>query len=143
MHPTANPLHHPASIVSRDLVTRIGGFATGLRFSGDVEFLRRAAYAARIVNSPRFCYFYRMRVDSLTSDPATGIGSSARQQVWDMLFRHAQENAQRVAEGKPPILEPIEVAPPIALRHLVGPSLLADQRVATVGTWSEGKRDDD
>jgi glycosyltransferase involved in cell wall biosynthesis len=122
MHPAANPVHHPASIVSRDLVKRIGGFATGLRFSGDSEFLRRAAHVARIVNSPRYCYYYRMRANSLTSDSETGIGSPARQQVWDTLIERAIENARRVAEGQPPMLEPIAVAPPIALRHLSGPA---------------------
>jgi glycosyltransferase involved in cell wall biosynthesis len=120
-HPTANPVHHPASVVSRDLVVRLGGFATGLRFSGDAEFLRRAAHVARIANSPRYCYYYRTRANSLTSDPETGIGSPARQEVWDALFGRASENAQRVAEGHPPMLGPIAVAPPIALRHLIGP----------------------
>ena len=48
-NPTAFPLLHPTSLVGSDLLRRIGGFATGLRFSGDAELLRRAAHAARVV----------------------------------------------------------------------------------------------
>ena len=44
--PTAFPLLHPTSLVSRDAVMAVGGFATGLRFGGDAEFLRRVHHMA-------------------------------------------------------------------------------------------------
>ncbi|MDP9019718.1 MAG: glycosyltransferase, partial [Actinomycetota bacterium] len=70
--PTCHALQHPTSLVSRTLVTRLGGYASGMRFSGDDEFLRRAAHVARIVNVPRVLYFRRHRADSLTTYPASG-----------------------------------------------------------------------
>jgi glycosyltransferase involved in cell wall biosynthesis len=123
LRPTSNPLHHPTSLVARDLVDRLGGFATELRFSGDTEFLRRAAYVARIVNIPRYCYFYRTHGLSLTGHPETGLTSPARRRVMRAQHERARQNAERVARGEPPFLEPMAVAPPIRLHHLAGPRL--------------------
>ena len=39
---------------------RLNGFATGLRYSGDTEFLYRAVFDGRIRNSPDFSYFHRI-----------------------------------------------------------------------------------
>lgn len=125
VRPTRNALHHPSSLASRDLVMRLGGFATGLRFGGDTEFLRRAVYAARVVNSPAFCYFYRNRAGSLTSDPATSLRSEARRQLAAAQRERALANAARVAAGEAPDLAPMSVAGPIALTHVTGPSLVA------------------
>jgi hypothetical protein len=50
--PTRHRLMHPSSVISRDLVMRAGGYATGLRFGGDSEFLHRAVHAGRLVNVP-------------------------------------------------------------------------------------------
>lgn len=54
----ARPLEHAhlnsTSLVSRAPAERIGGFATGVRLSGDSEFLMRAVHAARVVNADRF-----------------------------------------------------------------------------------------
>ena len=60
---------HPTSLVSRDLVRRIGGYAAGLRFGADLEFQLRAHHAARIVNVTSFCYFRRRRAGSLWTSP--------------------------------------------------------------------------
>jgi hypothetical protein len=40
--PTSHALQHPTSLVSRRLVAELGGYSSGMRFSGDDEFLRRA-----------------------------------------------------------------------------------------------------
>lgn len=127
VHPVRIPLHHPTSLVARDLVVRVGGFATGLRFWGDAEFLRRAVYVARAVNVPRFCYYYRMREGSLTSDPDTGLRSPARQELWTIQRERAELNASLVASGKPPILEPMATADPVTLTHVTGPSLATSE----------------
>lgn len=134
VHPASTPLHHGTSLVSRDLVMRVGGFATGLRYNGDTEFLRRAAHLARVVNIPQFCYFYRNRKGSLTSDPETGLLSAGRKEVLARQRERAELNAERVKQGEEPLLEPMAVAPSTPLRHITGPTLDIDWTRATAGT---------
>ena len=121
--PTSFPLLHPTSIVSRDLMSRVGGFATGLRFSGDSEFLRRAMHVARGVNVPEFCYARRIRAGSLTTAASTGLQSPQRIVLMATLHARAKANAELVARGQTPVLEPLSVAPPIRLKHVLGPPL--------------------
>ncbi|MEM8638470.1 MAG: glycosyltransferase family 2 protein [Cyanobacteria bacterium P01_G01_bin.54] len=118
-----HPLLHPTSLVTRSLVQRLGGFATGLRFGGDTEFLLRAHWQARIVNSPRFCYFRRKRPQSLTTDLATGLDSPARQALTQQMKQRAIANAQAFAQGQPLDLRPMYTASAIALKHCCGPPL--------------------
>ncbi len=134
--PTAFPLLHPTSLVSRDLVRRIGGFATGMRFSGDAEFLRRAARAGRAVNVPEYLYFRRKRTGALTTSRDTGLESRARRRVQAALWERARKNAERTARGQAPDLRPSSVGPPVRLRHLGGPPL----RTARETTVAGGRR---
>ncbi|MDX6689188.1 MAG: hypothetical protein QOG15_645 [Solirubrobacteraceae bacterium] len=120
---TAYPLLHPTSLVSRELVMALGGFASGLRFSGDAEFLRRAQHIATVANIPDHCYFRRIRQGSLTTARATGLKSPERQRVMELLWERARRNAELVAAGERPDLEPCETAPPVGLRRLAGPPL--------------------
>ena len=120
---TAFPLLHPTSIVSRDLVMELGGFASALRFSGDAEFLRRAQHVAKVLNIPDYLYFRRIRQGSLTTARATGLKSPERQRVMEMLWDRARRNAELAASGKQPDLGPCEVAPPVGLRRIAGPPL--------------------
>lgn len=126
VRPASTPLHHGTSLVARDLVTRLGGFATGLRYNGDTEFLRRAGHVARIVNIPQFCYFYRNRTGSLTSDPETGLTSRGRLEVMVRQKERAELNAERIKNGEEPLLAPIAVAPSVPLVHVTGPTLDVD-----------------
>lgn len=119
--PAAFPLLHPTSLAGRDLVMRLGGFATGMRFSGDAEFLRRAGHAARVVNVDHFGYFRRKRSGSLTMDPATALRSEARRQVQEALWARAHRNAQLSRRGAPVDLAPWRVADPARLERLAGP----------------------
>ncbi|HEX7292072.1 MAG TPA: glycosyltransferase [Conexibacter sp.] len=121
--PTAFPLLHPTSIVTRDLVQSLGGFASGLRFSGDAELLRRAQHVARVANVEGHCYYRRIRENSLTTAQATGLRSPIRQQVMEMLWAQARRNAAAAAAGQTPDLSPIRTAPPVRLRQLAGPAL--------------------
>lgn len=114
-------LHHPTSMVSRDLVRRVGGFATGLRFGGDTEFLWRAVYLAPMVNIPRFCYFRRHRPGSLTTDPQRGLSSPARKELLVLLKKRARENIARCKKGRPLLLQPLKQRPTVELKHLCGP----------------------
>ncbi|HWH93709.1 MAG TPA: glycosyltransferase [Baekduia sp.] len=128
--PTAFPLLHPTSIVTRDLVMALGGFASGLRFSGDAEFLRRAQYVAHVTNIPHYGYFRRIRQGSLTTAKATGLQSPERQRVMEMLWARARRNADLVAAGEQPDLTPCATQPPVGLRLLAGPPLHAAGQAA-------------
>jgi hypothetical protein len=118
-----HPLLHPTSLVSRSLVQRIGGFATGLPFGGDTEFLLRAHWRARIVNSPRYCYFRRKRPGSLTTATATGLDSPARQALTASLKQRARANSLAAASNAPIDLSPMLLTAPPALSHCCGPEL--------------------
>ncbi len=118
-----HPLLHPTSLVRRDLVQRVGGFATGLQFGGDTEFLLRSRFVATIANSPQWCYFRRKRSHSLTTAPATGLASPARQALLTQLKQRAVQHQIAVTTGLAPDLTPLAIAEPILLRHLAGPRL--------------------
>ncbi|MBE9092791.1 glycosyltransferase family 2 protein [Tychonema sp. LEGE 07203] len=118
-----HPLLHPTSLVSRDLVLRLGGFATGLRFSGDSEFLLRSHFAAKIVNIPDFAYFRRHRDGSLTTDRQTGLNAPVRLELIQQLKSRAIANTAAVREGKLPDLRPLKTAEAIELNYITGSSL--------------------
>jgi len=116
-------LLHPTSLVARDLVIRLGGFATGWRFGADSEFLLRAVYAARVVNLPSYGYLRRKRPGSLTTNPETGLESPARQQRLHQIKGRAIANRTAQAAGQIPDLRPLSTASPVNLIHLGGPPL--------------------
>jgi hypothetical protein len=118
-----HPLLHPTSLVSRNLVLRLGGFATGLRFSGDTEFLLRAQFAATIVNIPDYCYFRRHRTGSLTTDRQTGLNSPVRLELIQQLKTRAIANTAAVRSGKLPDLRPLKTAGAIELNYIIGSAL--------------------
>lgn len=118
-----HPLLHPTSLVTRNLVQRLGGFATGLTFGGDTEFLLRAHWLGLVVNSPKYCYFRRKRPNSLTTAPETGLDSPARQQLTQALKQQAIARTQAAAQHQPLDLRPLQTAPPISLHHCWGPKL--------------------
>lgn len=124
----AHPLLHPTSLTSRALVRRLGGFATGLRFGADTEFLRRAAHVARVVNLNYFSYFRRDRPGSLMTAPETGLGSPARSRLQETLDELAHQNAAAVARGQAPSLKPLATGPAVRLTHVRGPELKAARR---------------
>jgi hypothetical protein len=106
-HSPGHPLLHPTSLVTRDLVQRIGGFAMGLRFGGDTEFLLRAHWVARVVNSSGYCYFRRKRPNSLTTAIATGLDSPIRQALIQQIKQRAIANQIRYAAGESLDLTPL------------------------------------
>ncbi|HEV2775954.1 MAG TPA: glycosyltransferase family 2 protein, partial [Solirubrobacteraceae bacterium] len=121
--PTAFPLLHPTTLVSRAAMVAAGGYSKGLRFGGDAEFLRRVHYVARCVNTPHAGYYRRIRQGSLTTAPATAIGTPARKQLMEETFARATANAARAARGEALDLSPLRPGPPIALERLCGPPL--------------------
>jgi hypothetical protein len=123
MKPGLFGLAHHASVVSRDLMVRIGGFATGLRFGGDSELLQRAVHAARVRNVPQCCYFRRERQGSLTTDASTGMASPERLALSATLRWRAATDAAARSEGRSISLLPSATAGPVVLTHLAGPAL--------------------
>lgn len=122
----AAPVHallHPTGLVSRAFVRRAGGYATGLRFFGDAEFLWRAHPWGTIANMPFVSYFRQARADSLTGSPETGHESPARVHLKvECKRRFWQARAARARGERPPPV-PYRTAPPVVLRHVCGPSL--------------------
>lgn len=123
-HKPGHPLLHPTSLVTRALVQRVGGFASGLGFGGDTEFLLRAVWVAKVVNLASYSYFRRKRPDSLTTHPTTGLGSPARRALLHQLKQQAIARQQAALSGKVIDLTPLATAPPVALTHQVGPPLI-------------------
>ncbi|MDC0833316.1 glycosyltransferase family 2 protein [Geitlerinema sp. CS-897] len=105
-----HPLIHPSSLVRRELVMKLGGFATGLRFGGDTEFLLRAHFVARIVNTSHFLYCRRKRPRSLTMNPETGLDSPARNQLLQQLKSRAKQNLAAKQNRNVVNLQPLSVA---------------------------------
>ncbi len=128
--PRGYPLLHPSSIVSRSLVTRLGGFATGLRFGGDSEFLRRAIWDAHVTNIPYLSYFRRMRPGSLTMAPETGSKSQGRIQHRQGLADLTRARLESHARQERVDLSPLSTASAIELVHVCGPALRDPQSAA-------------
>jgi glycosyltransferase involved in cell wall biosynthesis len=120
---TAFSCLHPTSLVTRDLVMELGGFASGLRFGGDAEFLRRAHWIATVTNVPYHGYLRRIRQGSLTTAPATAIGTMVRKELMEETFARANANAELIAAGRAPDLSPLRTRPPVELHQVAGPAL--------------------
>jgi hypothetical protein len=114
---------HPTSLVARNLITRLGGYASGMPFSGDFEFFCRAVWSGKAANLDRYGYFRRIRKDSLTTAESTGFASAARKAWEDRLQNRFRENRERITQGQAPLLEPLQTASTIHFEHLAGPSL--------------------
>jgi hypothetical protein len=121
--PFGYPLLHPSSLVSRALLTRIGGFASGLRYSGDSEFLRRAVHTATVRNIPAASYVWRRRPESLTTSPETGSHSANRVALRRALARRSRQALAAVRAGRQPDLAPYATAPPVTLLYASGPPI--------------------
>jgi hypothetical protein len=122
----AAPVHallHPTSLVSRAFVLRSGGYATGLRFFGDAEFLWRSHHWGTVTNIPFVSYFRQSRPDSLTGSPDTGHRSPARLRIKSDCKRRFWSTRWALERGELPQPAPYRTAPPVALRHVSGPPL--------------------
>ncbi len=118
-----HPFCYPGSVISRDFLTRLGGFASGLRFSGDFELLTRAVWAGKVRNLDRYTYFRRIRKNSLITSEGTGLNSPARKEVDTLIETRKAENLAMVMKSGTPNLEPIKTAGHVAFEHLAGPPL--------------------
>ena len=121
--PISHPFCYPSSLISKKFLTRLGGFASGLRFSGDLELINRAIWTGKVINLDRYCYFRRIRKDSLTTSEATGLGSPARQEIAARIAARKEENKVLVSKGLAPKIEPLTIAKPVVFERLTGPML--------------------
>jgi glycosyltransferase involved in cell wall biosynthesis len=86
-------IHHPTTLVKREVFQEIGSFDGNTRIGADVDFSLRAAHRYRLGNSRRLQYRYRMRAASLTGAPSTGFGSDLRKAYSKIMWE--RENARR------------------------------------------------
>lgn len=116
-------LLHPTSLIRRSAILKLNGFANGLLFGGDTEFLLRAHFHLKIVNSPEFCYFRRKRVYSLTTSPLTGLDSVVRKDLLQKLKQIAHNNYDRIQHGKKPLMTPFLTQQIIKFTYVTGINL--------------------
>ena len=109
-----------ASIFSRDLWRRIGGFATGLRFGADVEFTSRACHVGKVVNIESVELIRRLQPDSLTAAARTGLNSPARRALRTLLIEAAEARKAARREGRTVDLSPFSTAPEIRMELVRG-----------------------
>ena len=125
-------LLHPTSLITRSAIVQLGGFATGLKFGADSEFLLRARWKVRAVNSDRFCYFRRKRPHSLTTAPATGLNSPARIALLRSIKQRSRFLSQQAKLGNSLDLRPLCCASPASLKRLWGPPLQQHSQVPSI-----------
>ena len=121
--PLSHPFCYPSSLISKKFLTRLGGFASGLRFGGDLELINRALWTDKVRNLDRYCYFRRIRKDSLTTSETTGLGSPARREIGSQIAARKEENKILVSKGSAPNMEPLTIAKPVVFERLTGPML--------------------
>jgi hypothetical protein len=119
-----HPFCYPSSVISRDFLMGLGGFASGLRFSGDHELLTRAVWAGKVANLNRYGYYRRIRKNSMITSETTGLASPARKEVDAQIEVKKAANIVLVSQGIKPLLDPIQTAPALAFEHLAGPKLI-------------------
>jgi hypothetical protein len=119
-------LLHPTSLIKRSAVLRLNGFANGLLFGGDTEFLLRAHWELKICNSPEFGYFRRKRVNSLTTSLDTGLDSSIRQDLLQKVKAIAYDNYQRINQGQKPLTQPLATQKMLNFTHVCGSPIIND-----------------
>jgi len=111
------------TLCSRDLFRDLGGLATGLRLEADSDFFRRACFISKMLNVPEFCYFRRLRPQSLTQGKATGHQSAERLREREQSFMQLRANVEALKRGDPIDLQPLSRIPAVRLKHEAGPLL--------------------
>lgn len=74
-----HPAYLPTLLLRCESLAAVGGFSTYLRFGLDTQLLLRASFSWRIGNVDAFLYVRRRWPGSLTTNPATALGSPARE----------------------------------------------------------------
>ncbi|HEU4407511.1 MAG TPA: hypothetical protein VFS43_19755 [Polyangiaceae bacterium] len=95
--------HHalllPTALIRRDAYFEVGGFSTDRAFASDTQFVFRSSLSLEMRNVDEFLYVRRRREGSLTTSPATGLGTPARAALLDAWTR----DYRAVADGALPL----------------------------------------
>jgi glycosyltransferase involved in cell wall biosynthesis len=100
---------HPASFVPTDLARALGGYSEDYEFSGDYDFMLRAAFAVGIDEWPRVCtVFDDVGVSSRNEDRIPALLARIRRErlqptgwmgtvlsAYDRVFEHRHRRARR------------------------------------------------
>jgi len=89
---------HGSTMIDRRVLMELGGFR-GERFGADTDFYWRALRFHSIGNVPRVLYSRRHHPGSLTRDPATGMRSVARREIWAHRDAHHARIEQAIRDG--------------------------------------------
>ncbi|AFZ46293.1 glycosyl transferase family 2 [Cyanobacterium stanieri PCC 7202] len=113
-------LLHPTSLIKRSAFLQVNGFANGLLYGADTEFLLRSHFHLKIYNSSEFGYFRRKRNNSLTTSPTTGLGTPHREKLLHTLKAIAYNNYEIVKQGKIPSTIPLVSKPCVKFEKVIG-----------------------
>jgi hypothetical protein len=113
---------HCTSLISRGLVTKIGGFDEHLNVAADTDFVVRACQAGRIINLPSICLYHRTRAGSLTTHETTGHQSTARLLEDRYIKARGKRNMELARSGKKPNLT-VQQKEPVEFIYHQGPKL--------------------
>ncbi|MEM1411837.1 MAG: glycosyltransferase family 2 protein, partial [Pseudomonadota bacterium] len=117
--PESHLMTLPSCLIATQLVKRLGGLATGLRFGGDSEFVRRAIIGGEVYNLQETLYVRRIHPDSLTRNRQTGFGTEARVKVQQALQARARSLVRTWCLGEATDLSPLtRREQPLRLKHL-------------------------
>jgi glycosyltransferase involved in cell wall biosynthesis len=101
---------HPASVVRREVLERLGGFDGTARVAADTDFYLRAAHLFRLRNVRGVLYRHRRWPGSLTARPDTGFGSPLRD-AYARAMRERERTRRQVRSRRGNLL-PLLQAPP-------------------------------
>lgn len=85
-----HPMLFPSTLMRRDSYFEVGGLSTDRTFAYDTQFVFRCSFDLRIANVDDFLYIRRRREGSLTTAPATALGTPVRVELltsWMRDFR--------------------------------------------------------
>jgi hypothetical protein len=83
----SRPSLHPTNMIRRRDFISCGCFSTTAPFAMDRQFLLRSRFCFSTINVDSFLYIRRIRSNSLTRNPDTGIGSMRRRKLSEPWIR--------------------------------------------------------
>lgn len=87
-------IHHPTTMMRREVVERLNGFDGTARIAADADFFLRAAHLYRLRNVSRALYRYRVRPGSLMTSDETRPGSHLRDHYVAEMWRRERRRRQ-------------------------------------------------
>ena len=123
-----HPLLFPSTLIGRDSYFAVGGLSTDRAFAYDTQFVFRASFALRIANVDEFLYIRRRREGSLTTAPATALGTPVRVELlasWMRDFAAVEAGRMSIERSSLRVMprgEPYRLVPVAAGRRAVRPA---------------------